>query len=895
LILFIQSKKESSQLTAKYVVTNSISHTERLKSRTLFENFNHILTIIDTQQTYFEECSEYDLMILVASKEDEQDISRQIQQFRKNSKTIKPILYMHKSTDSSHLERMLSLGVTHLCSMNTLEIEKRNLIQNFIRSIFRRHERDIFRQEALILNQNITEIGKQYRKESEDLQNKLKVKETWFASMVHELRTPINGVIGISHLLKDTKLDEKQKDYLDKLHSSSQILLGLVNDLLDLSKIEAGKMQIETIEFNINDMLTDVANVIRPKTREKGLALIYDISNDVPELMQGDPLRVSQILINLMGNAVKFTSSGEIVLKISISNSSENSNIIFEVIDSGIGIPKDKIDTLFDTFTQTDKSTSRKYGGTGLGLNISKQLTELMGGTISVESEVGKGSKFRVSLPLDIQERRHYRLPSADLMHLRVLVVDSNTKSSTALIRMLKYFHFETHSTTNTEDLNVALLNENYDLILVESKFWNSSIQKSLHAKIIIIGEDIGEEIGNRDMISMYLERPFTQQTIFNSIVNLYADTKAAKLQKKSDILKEKLTQIGKKRILVAEDNVINQAVLMGLLEDTHLQVMMSSNGKEAIEMLNSYKDIKLILMDINMPVMDGFEATKNIKQDMRFSHIPIIAMTANPMTSQEILQAKMQGYLAKPVDVEAFYNTLITYLSNDVNTNNKRVIKTQNSDNITKNICIPKHKENRDIFSGFDMQSGLEKCNSNKELYIRVISDFVEFFHSSVGKIRYNIQIKDYDSAKSATHYLYNSASNIGAVEISKVAQSIENNLARKNKNQKILNELTDRLDKLFEQNRVELQNSGYFENSQNGEYSFDSLDIETLIRFEESMNELLISATRRRPLECKRVFETLNKQMWPMHYKSIINELYTLSKQYRYKEMIAIIGDIV
>ncbi len=531
------------------------------------------------------------------------------------------------------------------------------------------------------LGKSVYEIAKDiynYRhllEENSSLHDALQNKSDFFASMSHEIRTPMNAIVGLSHILmNESAISEHQLDYLHKINSSSKILLGIINDILDYSKIEAGKLQLENIKFDINMILDHIADIIGLQAKEKGIELVFDINHNVNFYFLGDPLRISQIILNLMSNAVKFTEQGSVTLKVSTTKTSDTSiEIQFEIRDTGIGMTPKQVDTLFQNYTQAEKSTSRKYGGTGLGLAISKQLVELLNGRIWVQSQYKKGSIFFITLPLDIyesQERRAYRLPEKELMTKRLLIVDSHEKSSRALAHMLGYFHFYVENANGFTQAKALLLKENFDIIFIEEKIYavcdNQKMNHNSDSKIVLLEErmDISHS-KNNELTDTYLKKPFNQQMVFDALLRIYDKKNYVADIPKPESMKDNLKTLGTKKILIAEDHTINQRVLQGILKDTGFELVFVQNGEEAVQALQDSKEFHLVLMDIHMPILNGYEATKIIRRESRFDSLPIIAMTADvsPEDIQRVKEHGMQAHLAKPIHAKHLYELLYTTL----------------------------------------------------------------------------------------------------------------------------------------------------------------------------------------------------------------------------------------
>ena len=520
--------------------------------------------------------------------------------------------------------------------------------------------------------------NKYYENKIKDLENQLQDKSDFLASMSHEIRTPMNAIIALSQiLLEEDKLSKKQNEHLHTINNSSQMLLGIINDILDYSKIEAGKLTLENISFDINMILDYVADMIGLKAQEKGLELIFDIERTVRANFIGDPLRISQIILNLMSNAVKFTEKGSITLKVGNLDISETKTTLqFEIVDTGIGITKDQLNNLFQTYSQAKNSTTREYGGSGLGLVISKELIKLMDGQVWAKSEPNQGSSFFVTIPLEFsspKELRIYRLPSKEIMKKRVLIIDSLSKSTQSLKNMIGYFHIETESVKTFKEAKKLLESKKFDIIFIDDAVcdYHTLLEYKNKYKLITVlihnwMSVFDDDFFTQHKIDTYIKKPFNQKILFDTFTRLYSDKKIISDDKKTVFTKQDLQNLGKKNILLAEDNSINQKIIQGLLKDTDLKLHIAENGEELLELAKETKNIDLIFMDIKMPIMDGYETTKRLREDVQFNNIPIIAMTANSQL-EDVKKAKeygMQEHLSKPIEVKSFYKLLINYLS---------------------------------------------------------------------------------------------------------------------------------------------------------------------------------------------------------------------------------------
>jgi signal transduction histidine kinase/DNA-binding response OmpR family regulator len=740
--------------------------------------------------------------------------------------------------------------------------------------------------------QNISERKKtevELKAAKEEAEEASLAKSQFLANMSHEIRTPMNAIMGLTHLISQSDLNESQKNYLSKIRGSSNTLLRIINDILDFSKIEAGKLEVENIKFNLYKVFENISTLYTASATNKGIEINFDIGEGVPDVLNGDPLRLEQIIANLTTNAIKFTSQGEVNVAVRVVEELEGKvRLHFSVTDTGIGLTKEQIEKLFTAFTQADNSTTRKYGGTGLGLTITKQLVELMNGEIWVESEYGEGSTFQFIIEFD--KVSNIIIPNyesyPDLRGKKVLVIDHNKTSLIILQRMLRSFLLDVTALSDPFEAVKLLEKENFDLLFIDFNLpelsgidlykrlvVNTEIKVPKTIFISATGRESYYNQANQLGVKNFLVKPINQSLMFDAVMGALKVTTTAEINRESkeeNHIKFK-SVLKDKRILLVEDNEINQLVAKDILEQVGIQVNIASNGEEAIKYVHANK-FDVVLMDVQMPIMDGYKATEILRATYSSSELPIIAMTANALKGdrEKSIESGMNDYISKPIDPEILFEILAKWLVGN---------SVKNTENPLKKIV------NGEIET-LDFDKTLIRLGNKEEFYYDLLKKYCDNYSNLVSDFSDMKMNKKYDEAKRFIHSLKGVTGNIGAMKLNKFIikfeeqyesydeKSLNENLATLSAlNEELLNSITEIISKTDSEEKQISSN-------------FDSY--EALIKLLEALQKA----------RAKEIKESMNYLVINAKYTSFtprISEIKKLVDRYRFKEAKVIVEELI
>ena len=689
-----------------------------------------------------------------------------------------------------------------LAAQLAVAIENAHLYESMQRELLeRRRAEEELKLHRVHLEDLVNERTGQLIEAKENAEAASQAKSAFLATMSHEIRTPLNGVLGLTHLVLQTELNEKQRDYLAKIRYSGESLLATINDILDFSKIEAGKVTLEQAEFNLDNLLQSLAGMLAYKAQEKDLKLIFDTAADVPQMIHGDEMRLRQVLTNLVGNAIKFTETGEVLVRtrlsgqMSVEAGERQLELEFSVQDSGIGMNQAQLELLFQPFTQADTSTSRKYGGTGLGLTISERLVSLMGGTLLVQSQPGEGSTFSFTISTwqreaAIGEIAAGFVPNSELSGLRVLVVDENQATRLFLQEVLHSFSFHAELADSAESalelLEKQPAKQAFELLLMDNDLSGEmnglevirriKARPQLAELCIMLLVD-SSETGQPDPQASpdgSLVKPISRSQLFNGIMlGLEKKLPERVMGAQKHASTGTLNLLRGRQILLVEDNEINQMVATEMLQSLGLQVRLADSGEQAMQILNTAQDIELVLMDIQMPGMDGYQTTAQIRTDARygFARFPIVAMTAHALAGdrEKTLAAGFNDYLPKPVDMTQLTITLLRWLVPAVLAPDLTEAAAARLPQVAPALADPV----------LNKPSAIARLGDNLDLYKHLLVLFKDSQGSAVEALSAALEQNDMELARRLAHNLKGTAGTIGAEKLAGMAKQMEGAIA--------------------------------------------------------------------------------------------------------------------
>ena len=617
------------------------------------------------------------------------------------------------------------------------------------------------------------------------------MKSLFLANMSHEIRTPMNAIIGLSNLALGASPNAEQSDYLQKIHDAGRSLLAIVNDILDFSKIEAGKLDVESTEFRLDEVLTSVTTLTAQKAHDKGLELLVRVEDAMPPVLVGDPLRLGQILTNLVNNAVKFTESGEVELRATLAErTGETCLVRFSVRDTGLGMTQEQASRLFQPFTQADMSTTRRYGGTGLGLTICRRLVELMGGRIWLDTAPGVGSTFSFSVRLGVGDPESLGLPVPDrLASLDVLVADDNPAAAEIVRGALEgVVHAVTTVASGSEALAAIRSRdrqEPFDVVFLDWRMPDPDgleVARRLrddasltHPPALVLVTAFGREEARAEAEDLELDgilaKPVTRSMLVRCLVDLFVEkTEDADVEPTAGDEEIRLPGL---RVLVAEDNAINRQIAVGLLERVGASVALAHDGREAVEKVLGAGEYDVVLMDLQMPELDGIAATARIRADPRFADLPIVALTAHATTGERrrCLEAGMNAHVTKPIDPAVLYSTLGRYYDPTAIPLGSP-LATAAAAAGSRTVEVP-------AVEGLDTAAGLARSAGDPALYTKLLRRFLDH-ESAADDVAESLERGDRPAAERLAHTVRGVAGNLGADGVEAAARTLEERLRK-------------------------------------------------------------------------------------------------------------------